>query len=392
MPILFLVVFLVMAGFAMLLPSIMYVLENLGASQAEATPILASYSLSQFIIGPVWGRLSDWFGRRPILIITLLGASACYLFLATMADTPALVLLGLTLVGIFSGNTSVVMAAVSDLTSAENRAKGMGLMGAGIGLAFTLGPPLGGVVGGSDAATATISVSAAIAAGLLLTGALVVAVLFRESHAEHEEDRGQISRLEAFGRIRTRPILMQICLMMLMFTVPLSMMESVLSYFMETRYAWGPPDMGKLFLVIGLVLMVVQGGLIGRLNNRFGEISLARAGVFFMGLGLFLILIVPTAGLVFIGIAATSVGTALFNTSMSALASHRAKPTERGAVMGVFQSMQSLGRSTGPLAAGLLNQELNGLPLLAGGLIMVLVLLWVVSLHRQIDRVGIVKT
>jgi len=391
MPILFLVVFLVMAGFAMLLPSIMYVLENLGASQAEATPILASYSLSQFIIGPVWGRLSDWFGRRPILIITLLGASGCYLFLATMADTPALVLLGLTLVGIFSGNTSVVMAAVSDLTTAENRAKGMGLMGAAIGLAFTLGPPLGGVVGGSDAATATISVSAAIAAGLLLTGALVVAVRFRESHADHKEDRGQISRLEAFGRIRTRPILMQICLMMLMFTVPLSMMESVLSYFMETRYAWGPPDMGKLFLVIGLVLMVVQGGLIGRLNNRFGEISLARAGVFFMGLGLFLILIVPTAGLVFIGIAATSVGTALFNTSMSALASHRAKPTERGAVMGVFQSMQSLGRSTGPLAAGLLNQELNGLPLLAGGLIMVLVLLWVVSLHRQIDRVGIVK-
>ncbi len=391
MPILFLVVFVVMAGFALLLPSIMFVLENLGASQAEATPILASYSLSQFVIGPVWGRLSDWFGRRPILIITLLGASVCYVFLATIADTPAMVLLGLTLVGIFSGNTSVVMAAVSDLTTPENRAKGMGLMGAGIGLAFTIGPAVGGYVGGGDAQTATILMPSAIAAGLLLIGTLVVALRFGESHDDKSEGEGRISRLEAFGRIRTRPILLQICLLMLMFTVPLSMMESVLSYFMETRYEWGPPDMGKLFLVIGLVLMIVQGGLIGRLTQRFGEISLARAGVFFMGTGLFLVLLVPTASLVFPGIALTSVGTALFNTSMSALASHRAKPTERGAVMGVFQSMQSLGRSTGPLAAGLLNQQLNGLPLLAGGLIMLLVLVWVVSLHRQIDRVGVVK-
>ncbi|SDE37115.1 Predicted arabinose efflux permease, MFS family [Kordiimonas lacus] len=391
MPILFLVVFFVMAGFAMLLPSIMYVLENLGASQAEATPILASYSLSQFIIGPVWGRLSDWFGRRPILIITLVGASACYLFLATMADTPAMVLLGLTLIGIFSGNTSVVMAAVSDLTAPENRAKGLGLMGAGIGLAFTLGPAVGGIFGGGDAQTATISVPAAIAAGLLLVGALVVAVRFRESHTDTVEGEDRISRLEAFGRIRTRPILLQICLMMLCFTVPLSMMESVLSYFMETRYQWGPPDMSKLFFMIGLILMLVQGGLIGRLTLRFGEISLARVGVFFMGVGLFLIMLVPTASLVYLGIAATSLGTALFNTSMAALASHRAKPTERGAVMGVFQSMQSLGRSTGPLTAGLLNQQLNGLPLLAGGLIMVLVLWWVVSLHRQIDRTGVVR-
>jgi len=391
MPILFLVVFVVMAGFALLLPSIMFVLENLGASQAEATPILASYSLSQFVIGPVWGRLSDWFGRRPILIITLLGASVCYVFLATLADTPAMVLLGLTLVGIFSGNTSVVMAAVSDLTTPENRAKGMGLMGAGIGLAFTLGPAVGGIFGGGDAATATIVAPSVIAAGLLLIGALVVVVRFRESHDDKVDGEGRISRLEAFGRIRTRPILLQICLLMLMFTVPLSMMESVLSYFMETRYSWGPPDMGKLFLVIGLVLMVVQGGLIGRLTQRFGEISLARAGVFFMGTGLFLVLLVPTAGLVFPGIALTSVGTALFNTSMAALASHRAKPTERGAVMGVFQSMQSLGRSTGPLAAGLLNQQLNGLPLLAGGFIMIAVLVWVVSLHRQIDRVGVVR-
>jgi len=335
--------------------------------------------------------LSDWFGRRPILIITLLGASVCYVFLATLADTPAMVLLGLTLVGIFSGNTSVVMAAVSDLTTPENRAKGMGLMGAGIGLAFTLGPAVGGIFGGGDAATATIVAPSVIAAGLLLIGALVVVVRFRESHDDKVDGEGRISRLEAFGRIRTRPILLQICLLMLMFTVPLSMMESVLSYFMETRYSWGPPDMGKLFLVIGLVLMVVQGGLIGRLTQRFGEISLARAGVFFMGTGLFLVLLVPTAGLVFPGIALTSVGTALFNTSMAALASHRAKPTERGAVMGVFQSMQSLGRSTGPLAAGLLNQQLNGLPLLAGGFIMIAVLVWVVSLHRQIDRVGVVR-
>lgn len=391
MPILFLVVFAVMAGFAMLLPSIMYVLENLGASQSEATPILASYSFAQFLIGPMWGRFSDRIGRRPTLLLSLTGSVFSYIFLSLYAVNPMMILLGLVLAGIFAGNTAVVMAAVSDITTTDNRAKGMGMIGAGIGLAFTVGPLIGALVGGGSADTATITVSSAISSALCAIGLVCVFAFFKESRTEAaktEEPQSQISRLEAIGRIRTRPILLQICLMMLCFTIPLSMMESILSYFMEDLYQWGPPDMGKLFLFIGVILMVVQGGLIGRLTARFGEISLARFGVFLMGTGLFSVLMVSEAWLVFIGIGATSVGTALFNTSMSTLASHRAKATERGAVMGVFQSMQSLGRSTGPLAAGVLNEQLNGLPLLAGGFVILLVLFWVVSLHRQLENVA----
>ncbi|NVJ98325.1 MAG: MFS transporter [Alphaproteobacteria bacterium] len=387
MPILFLVVFVVMAGFAMLLPSIMYVLENMGVSQAAATPILASYSFAQFVVGPFWGKLSDRHGRKPVLLVSLAGSAVSYAFLSTYADTAAHILIGLVAVGVFAGNTSVVLASVTDLTNAENRAKGMGLIGAGIGLSFTLGPFVGAMVGGANAQSATIASAALISSILCAVGLLVVLVRFSETHgakARGHDGLEHISRMEAFGRIKSRPVLMQICLMMLCFTIPLAMMESTLSYFMEIKFHWGPQEMGRLFFVIGMVLMIVQGGLIGRLTSRFGERSLARSGIVLMGGGLITILVAPSTAMVYLGIVATSVGTAFFNTSMSSLASHRAKDSERGAVMGVFQSMQSLGRSSGPLVAGLLNQQLNGLPLLVGGGVMAIVLLWMVGLHRQL--------
>lgn len=371
----------------MLLPSIMYVLENLGTSQAAATPILAGYSFAQFLVGPMWGRLSDRIGRKPTLLLTLAGSAVSYAFLSGFSDSPAHILIGLLAVGVFAGNTSVVLASVTDLTSTENRAKGMGMMGAGIGLAFTIGPFVGAMVGGADARSATIEHATLISAVLCAAGFLIVLARFRESRPMGDEGalpQGRISRLEAMGRIRTRPILLQICLMMLFFTIPLAMMESTLSYFMEDKFAWGPREMGQLFFFIGLILMVVQGGLIGRLTRRFGERTLARAGVFCMGGGLIAIFFGPTGAAVYLGIGATSIGTALFNTSMSSLASHRARDSERGAVMGVFQSMQSLGRSVGPLAAGLLNQQLNGLPLLVGGSIIAIVFLWMIALYRQL--------
>lgn len=386
MPILFLVIFVVMAGFAALLPSIMYVLENLGTSQAAATPILASYSFAQFIVGPLWGRLSDRFGRRPMLLLTLAGSVLSYLYLANFNANASFILVGFLLAGIWAGNTSVVLAAVADITTAENRAKGMGMVGAGIGLAFTVGPFLGAMIGGADAASATIGAPSLLSASLCALGFIVVLFRFKETLQSDENTHlpERISRLEAFARIKSRPILLQICLMMLFFTVPLAMMESILSYFMETKFFWGPPNMGKLFLFIGLVLMIVQGGLIGRLNKRFGERSLARAGVILMGSGLFGIVLAPTTVLIYVAVALTSAGTALFNTSTASLVSHRASASERGAVMGVFQSMQSLGRSTGPLIAGLLNQQLNGLPMLAGGGIMFGVLVWMLFLYQKL--------
>ncbi len=387
MPILFLVIFVVMAAFALLLPSILFVLVNMGASQAGATATLASYSFAQFVVGPMLGRMSDRLGRRPMLIYTLLGSTLSYLFLILFASSPNSVLIALVLAGICAGNTAVVLAAVTDLTDAENRAKGMGLVGAGIGLAFTVGPPLGAFLGGTDAGTATIFGPALVGMGLCGLGLL--GVLFRMKETLDKAGDvipSQVNRMQAFALILRRPVLMQICLMMLFFTVPLSLMETTVGFYAETRFLWGPPELGVMFFVIGMTLMIVQGGLIGRLTKRFGEKSLARAGVIMMGGGLFAIVLSPVSLFIYPAVMVASVGVALFNTSMSTLASHRSSPAERGMVMGVFQSMQSLGRSLAPLAAGYLNQLSNGLPMIVGAAMIGCVFFWMLLLYARIDQ------
>jgi MFS family permease len=387
MPILFLVIFVVMAGFALLLPSILYVIVNMGATQAGATAMLASYSFAQFLIGPFLGRLSDRMGRRPMLIFTLAGSTLSYLFLASWAVTPPLVLVALVLAGLFAGNTAVVLAAVTDITDSENRAKGMGMVGAGIGLAFTVGPPVGALLGGNAADSATIAQPALVAAALCGLGLVTVMARMKETlDAGEDAASSRVSRLQAFGLIVRRPVLMQICLMMLFFTIPLSLMETTVGFYAETRFLWGPPELGAMFFVIGTTLMVVQGGLIGPLTKRFGEKALARAGVVMMGVGLFAIVLVPLDLFIYPAVALASVGVALFNTSMSTLASHRTTAAERGMVMGVFQSMQSLGRSSAPLIAGFLNQQMNGLPMIVGGGMVVAVFLWMMALYGRIDR------
>lgn len=387
MPILFLVVFVVMAAFALLLPSILFVLVNMGASQAGATATLASYSFAQFLVGPMLGRMSDRLGRRPILIYTLVGSTLSYLFLILFASSPFSVLVALLLAGVCAGNTAVVLASVTDLTDAENRAKGMGLVGAGIGLAFTVGPPLGAFLGGTNAGTATIFGPALVGIGLCGLGLLGVLFKMKETLGKAGDvTPSQVNRLQAFALILRRPVLMQICLMMLFFTVPLSLMETTVGFYAEIRFLWGPRELGVMFFVIGMTLMIVQGGLIGRLTKLFGEKALARAGVIMMGGGLFAIILSPKALFIYPAVLLASVGVALFNTSMSTLASHRSNPAERGMVMGVFQSMQSLGRSLAPLAAGYLNQLSNGLPMIVGAAMIGCVFFWILLLYGRIDQ------
>ena len=388
MPILFLVIFVVMAGFAMLLPSLMYVLENLGASKALATPVLASYSFAQFVSGPIWGRWSDRLGRRPIILVSLCLALFAYGFLAFVADSVLLIFVGLTCAGLCAGNSAVLFAAVTDLTTEENRTKGMGVIGAGIGLAFTIGPGFGAILGGASDVSANISAPATASLIGCLLGLIVVASFFKETlHADHalEAERSRVGRIEAIMSVHKRPALMQMGLMMFVFTIALSMMEPIMSYLMRDRYAWGPPQMGPLFVYVGLILVVVQGGLIGRLSKRFGEKTLVRAGVVLMQLGLLAILYAPVVGGVFVGLTLTTVGGAIFNTSILSLASHRCHSGERGLVMGVFQSFQALGRSAGPLLTGFFYTIAQGLPFAAGALIMAIILVWSLSLYRRLE-------
>ncbi len=374
MPILFIAVIVIMGSFAMLLPGIMFVLANMGVSTAMSTPVLAVYSLAQFLLGPQWGRLSDRVGRKKTLYSALFLGGSAYLGMAMSSGSLYALFVTMAFAGGCAGALAVVFASVADMTSAKNRTRGMGVIGAAIGLSFVIGTAVGGSMAGETAETATI-VGPTIGSSLAcFTGALLVFFFFKETHKENARALGgpqmdkavKQNRLAAFYKIARHPSLLKLCFLILVFTSCVALMEPIIPKYVFVHFSWGPQEMRNVFIFVGCVLVLVQGGLVGPLARRFGETKLARAGLCFMAAGLALLGFVPDQAVLYAALTFTSVGTAFFSASSLSLASHEADVHEKGAVLGVAQSMQALGRSLGPLMAGLLFDVHVGLPFWTG--------------------------
>lgn len=379
MPVLFAAVLVIMGSFAMLLPAIMFVLANLGLSNSFSTPIIAIYSLAQFIAGPQWGRVSDKLGRKPVLAFAFAGGSLAYGGMSVFSETVPALFICMALAGFCAGSIAVVYAAVSDLTTKQNRTKGMGLIGAAIGLAFVMGTAIGGSVSGASATEASINGPAQAAALACLLGAVVIVFFMKETKTESDDVPSAsvqtAGRLYAFQHVARHPVLLQLCLLVFGFTLCLALMEPVIPRYINVHFGWGPVEMRNIFIFIGVILVVVQGTVVGRLARRFGEMPITRVGLALMGTGLFIIAVLPNPVSLAFALICTSVGTALFNASALSLASHQAHQRERGAVLGVAQSMQALGRSIGPMMAGLLFDLNAGLPFYLGaGLVAIMLL------------------
>lgn len=398
MPILFGSVFVIMGSFAMLLPSILYVLGNMGISPSFSTPILAAYSLAQFFAGPQWGRLSDQIGRKKILFSAMFMGSLAYLCMSLFADNVVVLFLTMIWAGACAGTLAVIVAAVSDLTTAETRTRGMGMVGASIGLAFVCGTAVGGSISGTTAETATIVAPATMSFFACLLGALAVLFFFKESKknqiglqenaslADTSDAAGDMKvpgRLDAFRKIGRHPALLKLSFLILGFTFCLALLEPVVPIYVKDQFNWGPPQLRNVFMFVGFILVVVQGGLVGPLANRFGERSLVKIGLTMMMTGLFMLAFLTSSVFLYISLLFTFVGTALFNASSMSLASHEAEEHEKGAVLGVVQSMQSLGRSFGPLVAGLMYDVHHAVPFFIGGLLVAILLVVFVRLTRQ---------
>lgn len=385
MRILFFIILLDIAGFGILLPPIMFVLDNMGAGPAYASFIIATYSIGQFIAGPFWGGLSDRWGRKPILAISLSGAFIAYLLMAA-AKTPEMILFSRAFAGLMAGNIATAYAAIADLTPPKDRAKGMGVLGAAFGLGFVIGPAIGGFLGGATPETANIVYPAIASAVFSCLAILAIVFLFKETldekHRLEVKNKPRVGRMEAFRKVAKHPVLIRFCLFIFLVSTTGALMDPVTPLLVGERYHWGPRHMGYIFIIVGLVIAIVQGGLVGRIVKTVGEKNMVRTAFASIILGLALIIYTPVPYGVVIGLCFTGVGTTLFTTGISALASHRAAPTERGLVMGVVQSMQSLGRSTGPLFAGSLYVVWNGLPFAVGIGLVTIAFIWMSYLMK----------
>lgn len=382
MPILFFAVLIIMGSFAMLLPAIMYVLENMGVSTGLSTPVIAAYSLAQFISGPQWGRLSDRIGRKKALGFALTGSSLSYLTMAFFASEVWVLFATMVMAGFCAGALAVVFAAVSDMTTQENRTRGMGIIGAAIGLSFVVGTAIGGSVAGATAATATILGPAFASMIACVSGLVIILLFFRETYKPQAHSKmnspgvAPPGRFAAFQSIARHPVLLKLSFLILGFTFCLALMEPLVPKYIKVHFGWGPIEMRNIFIFMGLTIATTQGVLVGPLARRFGERRLVFTGLGLMASGLLMLASMPQEFFIFIAFSFTGIGTAFFNASALSLASSQADDHERGAVMGVVQSMQSLGRSFGPMLTGFLFDINWAIPFWLGGLVVLLLTVW----------------
>jgi DHA1 family tetracycline resistance protein-like MFS transporter len=389
MPILLVTIMLSGMGFGLVLPSFLFFAENLGASPTIAATIIGTYSIGQFISTPIWGRMSDRLGRKPMLLLSMAGLTLSYLLLAS-AESLWVLALARVMNGLMSGNLAVAMAYVSDITPFEKRAQGMGYVGGSISLGFIVGPMIGGLLGGADAESASLFLpdmaAASICAVTFIATLFLKESLVPEKRAKGATD-GKPGGLVAAKRVFGRPVLARLVLLGFMVYFAMALFETIMPLWAQARFEWGPREVGYSFTYLGLVVAIVQGVLVGKLAPRFGETRLVMGGVTAYAFGLLVMTQMPVWQLMMFGITFTAGGGAMVVTSMSSLVSGQAAEDERGLVLGVFNSGSWMGRAGGPPVSGLLFEGVGvQAPLYVAAVIMVPCFALVALIRARIQR------
>ena len=320
------------------------------------------YAILQFVFAPIWGRLSDKVGRRPVLLLTLGGTCLGYA-LWIFAGSFWVLVLSRTIGGIASGNLSVATAAIADVTSRKERSRGMAIIGIAFGLGFVLGPALGGIASSWDWSgnsqsifeLTPFSLAAVISFCLALLNWVWLAWRFRETlppnkrGQENEQPRPAIFQLNRVNNLAVK----KTCLSYLCYMVSFSGMEFTLTFLAVERYAYQPKDITGMFLLIGFTLIFAQGFFVRRFVGKIGEKKMALQGIL-LGFVAFLMLSFPSSErLFYMALFLMSCGVAFISPTLTALTSLHSSEENQGFNLGVFRSSGSIARAFGPMLAGL---------------------------------------
>ena len=360
LPTLFLIVFINLVGFGVVLPVFPFFGNMVHATPGQTTLAMAAYSFGQFIGAPLWGKLSDRYGRRPILIASLIGAMLSYVIMAHARD---IWLLGFSRLfgGLMAGNIAAAFAYVGDITTPDDRPKAMGMIGAAFGLGFIFGPAIGGLIAGNTPDLADFAIVGYASAGITAVAAVAAFFLLPESltaerRAEAHSARADFTPGEL---LRAKPIVFGLMVLTLLVIGSAAMMESTLAYFAHDEFTWGPSNVGLAFGGVGLISAALQGGGAGPLARLIGSARLSIFGVFFHAAGLAMLALAGSVGVMIAGLAVMAVGLGLFNPAFQTLTSDQTNDSDRGMVMGLTQGASSLGRVFGPAVSGTIYQSLG---------------------------------
>ncbi len=345
--IIFVTVFIDLLGFGIIIPVLPFYAESFGASAFAIGLLGTSFSLMQFLFSPIWGRWSDRVGRKPIILVGLMGSCVSYLALA-LSTSLSLVFFARILGGIAGANIPTAQAYIADVTTPENRARGMGMVGAAFGLGFIFGPAIGGLLSRISPETPMWFASA-----LCLANFVAAWFLLPESRSANASTRG-LGRMEAFRHALARPTLLLLLALYFIVTMAFSGFEATFALFSEAKFGYTTSTIGFVFAFIGVVLALVQGVLVGKVVKIIPERRLIPLAILAIAIGIGLIPFVWSVPTLLGALGVLAVGMGFNNPSLSSMVSRLADPNDQGGILGLASSLSSLGRVVGPAWGGYL--------------------------------------
>lgn len=383
--ILFVTIFIDLMGFGIFIPVVPIYARELNASDALVGDTGALFSLMMFIFTPVWGMLSDRYGRRPIILWALFISALSYVMFA-QASTLFLLIASRMLTGIGSGNITAAQAYITDITPPEGRAKAMGLIGAAFGLGFIFGPPMGSFIY-MHFGIEWVGYAAAIICALNM---LAVWLYLPESLQEKVMDRAiRVKPVSGAIRALKEERFRDLFLISFIYITAFSMMQMTIALFWTDDYGLDKEQIGWMFAAVGVASAIVQGGLIGWLQKTFGERKLMIYGCISLAIGLGMIAFVPPSlflPLSIVSIALLALGNGCLGPTLLSQLSKNAEQREQGEVLGLNQSFGSLARIVGPAIGGRLYGLHHTLPYIGSGVIMLGALYYVYAYQQAKAR------
>jgi MFS family permease len=370
-----LTVFVDLLGFGIVLPILPFYAQRYGASAIQIGAIIAAFSLMQFLFTPVWGRVSDRVGRRPVILVSLFGSVASYLLFARAESVLAL-LASRMLAGVAGANLAAAQAYIADVTTPETRARGMGWISAAFGLGYMLGPPIAAVVSIRWGVHAPGYVAAALAFVNLVLARLWL------PEAVPTADKSLMRRTfdpRVLHRVLKRPVVGGVTITITAIAFATSGITAMLALYLQAVFSFDETHTAWVFSLIGLTSSAIQLGLVHTLVTRFGEKRLLIAGILVLAFSLLAAAGAPTPGALRLTLVFYAVGFAVIGPSALSLVSRSSEEGEQGMVIGVVQSLGALARVFGPMAAGIaLGRVGAGAPMVGGSIVCVLasVYLW----------------
>jgi MFS family permease len=360
LPVLFSVIVIDLIGFGIVLPVLPYYADAFGASGLVLGVLFTSHAAMQALFAPLWGRLGDRIGRRPVMLCTIAGTSGALAVLG-LADSLLQLFVGRILTGIFAANISVATAYISDVTEEDERTRWMGMVGASFGVGFLIGPAIGGPL-----ALFGYGVPMLVAAGMAAVNFVYAAVVLKEPETHRPAAAEGAARL----RVLANPVVRSLCLTYFLFTFAVAQLETIFAYFMKHTFDYGVLGFTGVLVLMAFVMVAIQGGAIRGLVARYGEKRLLLFGVALMSVSFAAVPWPPAVALLLIPLIGCAAGRAVSQPSMLGLVSFQATSSNRGSVMGTFQASASVARVIGPLAAGAIYDQSHTAPfLLASGLL-----------------------